>query len=124
MEQFKNIFVLYGIPVLSLIAFSFALATKQRRWKVLFGVLLLESLISIALLAFLVSFIVSSLVQVRQKDTEENQKIEALNVAQMAIESHLTELSINGSDIKIKENQNLLIISNHGKEIMRLELQS
>ena len=65
--------------------------------------LLLESLISIALLAFLVSFIVSSLVQVRQKDTEENQKIEALNVAQMAIESHLTELSINGSDIKIKE---------------------
>ena len=44
--------------------------------------------------------------------------------AQMAIESHLTELSINGSDIKIKENQNLLIISNHGKEIMRLELQS
>ena len=52
--------------------------------------LLLESLISIALLAFLVSFIVSSLVQVRQKDTEENQKIEALNVAQMAIESHLT----------------------------------
>lgn len=44
-EQFKNIFVLYGIPVLSLIAFSFALATKQRRWKVLFGVLLLESLI-------------------------------------------------------------------------------
>ena len=86
--------------------------------------LLLESLISIALLAFLVSFILSSLVQVRQKDTEENQKIEALNVAQMAIESHLTELLINGSDIKIKENQNLLIISNHGKEIMRLELQS
>ena len=47
--------------------------------------LLLESLISIALLAFLVSFILSSLVQVRQKDTEENQKIEALNVAQVAI---------------------------------------
>ena len=86
--------------------------------------LLLESLISMALLAFLVSFIVSSLVQVRQKDTEENQKIEALNVAQMAIESHLTELLINGYDIKIKESQNLLIISNHGKEIMRLELQS
>jgi type II secretory pathway pseudopilin PulG len=86
--------------------------------------LLLESLISIALLAFLVSFIVSSLVQVRQKDMEENQKIEALNVTQMAIESHLTELSINGSDIKINENQNLLIISNHGKEILRLELQS
>ncbi|MFC4074973.1 hypothetical protein [Lactococcus lactis] len=26
--------------------------------------------------------------------------------------------------MKIKENQNLLIISNHGKEILRLELQS
>ncbi|WP_425374467.1 hypothetical protein [Lactococcus lactis] len=26
--------------------------------------------------------------------------------------------------MKIKENQNLLIISNHGKEIMQLELQS
>ena len=34
--------------------------------------LLLESLISIALLAFLVSFIVSSLAQARQKNTEEN----------------------------------------------------
>ena len=97
---------------------------KNLKRKSVKAYLLLESLISIALLAFLVSFIVSSLVQVRQKDTEENQKIEALNVAQMAIESHLTELSINGSDIKIKENQNLLIISNHGKEIMRLELQS
>ncbi|MDT2887012.1 competence type IV pilus minor pilin ComGE [Lactococcus lactis] len=86
--------------------------------------LLLESLISIALLAFLVSFIISSLVQARQKNTEENQKIEALNVAQMAIESHLTELSINGSDIKINGNSNLLIISNHGKEILRLEPQS
>ncbi|MDT2851754.1 competence type IV pilus minor pilin ComGE [Lactococcus lactis] len=86
--------------------------------------LLLESLISIALLAFLVSFIVSSLAQARQKNTEENQKIEALNVAQIAIESHLTELSINGSDIKINENSNLLIISNHGKEILRLEPQS
>ena len=83
--------------------------------------LLLESLISIALLAFLVSFIVSSLAQARQKNTEENQKIEALNVAQIAIE---TELSINGSDIKINENSNLLIISNHGKEILRLEPQS
>ena len=72
--------------------------------------LLLESLISIALLAFLVSFIVSSLVQVRQKDTEENQKIEALNVAQMAIESHLTELSINGSDIKIKEKDRKSVV--------------
>ena len=59
-----------------------------------------------------------------QKNTEENQKIEALNVAQIAIESHLTELSINGSDIKINENSNLLIISNHGKEILRLEPQS
>ncbi|MGF7407116.1 competence type IV pilus minor pilin ComGE [Lactococcus lactis] len=86
--------------------------------------LLLESLISIALLAFLVSFIVSSLVQARQKNTDENQKIEALNVAQMVIESHLTELSINGSDIKINEKSNLLIISNHGKEILRLEPQS
>lgn len=44
-EQVKNICVLYGIPVLSYISFSFALATKELKWKILCGLLLLESII-------------------------------------------------------------------------------
>jgi type II secretory pathway pseudopilin PulG len=86
--------------------------------------LLLESLISLALLAFLVNVIVASVAQSRQEEVVENKKIEALNVAQMAIESNITDLAMNGSIIKIKQSQNSIVISNHGKEILRLELQS
>lgn len=42
----------------------------------------------------------------------------------MAIESQLTELSLNGSVIKIRQDSTATIISDHGKEILRLEAQN
>ena len=86
--------------------------------------LLLESLISLALLSFLVSFVVSSLVNSHEQELKENQQIEALNVAQMAVESQLTELSVNGADIKVNQKQNSIVITNQEKEILRLEIQN
>lgn len=44
-EQIKNIGILHGIPVLSFISFSFSLATKERKWTILFFFLFLESII-------------------------------------------------------------------------------
>ena len=44
-EQIKNIGILYGIPVLSFVSFSFSLATQERKWTVLFFFLFLESII-------------------------------------------------------------------------------
>lgn len=44
-EQIKNIFVLYAIPLLSFISFSFQLVTKDYKWKILFLVLFFESVI-------------------------------------------------------------------------------
>ncbi|KEY61962.1 putative competence protein ComGE [Lactococcus cremoris subsp. cremoris GE214] len=88
------------------------------------GYILLESLISMALLSFLVTFLLSSLTNSRQQEAQENQQIESLNVAQMAIESQLTELSLNGSVIKIRQDSTATIISDHGKEILRLEAQN
>lgn len=44
-EQIKNILVLYAIPILSFISFSFALVTNEIRWKILFVVLLIESIL-------------------------------------------------------------------------------
>ncbi|MCT0446179.1 competence type IV pilus minor pilin ComGE [Lactococcus cremoris] len=88
------------------------------------GYILLESLISMALLSFLVTFLLSSLTNSRQQEAQENQQIESLNVDQMAIESQLTELSLNGSVIKIRQDSTATIISDHGKEILRLEAQN
>lgn len=45
------------------------------------GYILLESLISMALLSFLVTFLLSSLTNSRQQEAQENQQIESLNVA-------------------------------------------
>lgn len=88
------------------------------------GCILLESLISMALLSFLVTFLLSALTNSRQQEAQENQQIESLNVAQMAIESQLMELSLNGSVIKIRQDSTATIISDHGKEILRLEAQN
>lgn len=88
------------------------------------GYILLESLISMALLSFLVTFLLSALTNSRQQEVQENQQIESLNVAQMAIESQLMELSLNGSVIKIRQDSTATIISDHGKEILLLEAQN
>ncbi|WP_282674758.1 competence type IV pilus minor pilin ComGE, partial [Lactococcus cremoris] len=81
-------------------------------------------LISMALLSFLFTFLLSALTNSRQQEVQENQQIESLNVAQMAIESQLMELSLNGSVIKIRQDSTATIISDHGKEILRLEAQN
>lgn len=77
-----------------------------------------------ALLSFLVTFLLSALTNSRQQEAYKNQQIESLNVAQMAIESQLTELSLNSSVIKIRQDSTAIIISDHGKEILRLEAQN
>ncbi len=86
--------------------------------------LLLESLITLALLGILTMIILAEVVHARQATMRENQQIEALNVAKMAIDSDLTELSANGAVIKIVENKKNLFITNHGEEILRLELEN
>ncbi|AYG01206.1 competence type IV pilus minor pilin ComGE [Lactococcus allomyrinae] len=86
--------------------------------------LLLESLITLALLSVLVSVVLTEVVNVRQQLTEINQQIEGLNVAKMATDSSLSKLSVNGAVIKITKGDKRTVVTNHGKELLRLEIKN
>jgi len=86
--------------------------------------LLLESLITLALLSVLVSVVLTEVVNVRQQLTEINQQIEDLNVAKMATDSNLSKLSVNGAAIKITKDDKRTVVINHGKELLRLEIKN
>lgn len=86
--------------------------------------LLLESLITLALLSVLVSVVLTEVVNVCQQLTEINQQIEGLNVAKMATDSNLSKLSVNDAAIKITKDDKRTIVTNHGKELLRLEIKN
>jgi type II secretory pathway pseudopilin PulG len=83
--------------------------------------LLLESLITLGLLGILVTSVLTEVVKSRQQLQEDNQQIEALNVAKMALNSQLTELSVNGASIKVEQTDDQISITNRGKELLELE---
>lgn len=83
--------------------------------------LLLESLITLGLLGILVTSVLTEVVKSRQQLQEDNQQIEALNVAKMALNSRLTELSVNGALIKVEQTDDQISITNRGKELLELE---
>lgn len=88
------------------------------------GYLLLESLISLVLLTFLTSVVLKEVVNAKQNLVIENQQLEALNVARMATESDLTELSNDGITIKIEKDSKTVIIKEQGKEILQFEVEN
>ncbi len=83
--------------------------------------LLLESLITLGLLGILVTSVLTEVVKSRQQLQEDNQQIEALNVAKMALNSRLTELLVNGASIKVEQTDDQISITNRGKELLELE---
>ncbi|MFC4652900.1 competence type IV pilus minor pilin ComGE [Lactococcus nasutitermitis] len=82
--------------------------------------ILLESLITMGLLAILVTVVLTGIVNARQRISSENTHIEALNVAKMAVDNHLTKLSANGQDVEIIKNDKEIIIKNHEEKILEL----
>lgn len=83
--------------------------------------LLLESLITLGLLGILVTSVLTEVVKSRQQLQQDNQQIEALNVAKMTLKSRLTELSVNGASIKVEQTDDQISITNRGKELLELE---
>lgn len=86
--------------------------------------LLLESLISIFLLTLLVGTALSALVNSREKINQIRDQMEGINVAEMAVDSGLTKLSANHQEISIVQNKKELLITNHGEEIVKLEMEN
>ncbi|WP_374284816.1 competence type IV pilus minor pilin ComGE [Lactococcus sp.] len=83
--------------------------------------LLLESLITMALLSILVTVVLSALTKSKQEDEAITRQIEAYNVAQMALQSNKNKLSLNGSVIEIVKIEHETIIKNNGEELLRFE---
>lgn len=84
------------------------------------GYLLLESLIALALLAFLVGGILSALTESNLRTKALNSQVEAYNVAQMAVQTGQNQLALNDAAVEISQTQDSLVIKNHGKEILQL----
>ncbi|WP_223804520.1 competence type IV pilus minor pilin ComGE [Lactococcus kimchii] len=83
--------------------------------------LLLESLITLALLSVLVGTVLTEITRSRTQENIENQQIEALSVARMAVDSQMSSLSLNGATIKVVHSPTKIFISNHGEELLELE---
>ncbi|GAB2025622.1 hypothetical protein OfM1_16940 [Lactovum odontotermitis] len=87
------------------------------------GYILLESLLSLSLLAAICIFVLSEVNQSQGYSQKMNRSIENLNVAKMALDVNLPSLTANGSSINIEQNdQRLQIFDSTGKEELRLEI--
>ncbi|QPS70954.1 hypothetical protein I6G50_09595 [Lactococcus garvieae] len=91
------------------------------RKKFLKSYILLESLIAMGLIIFLVTLVLNQVIQVRKQTQLENREIEALNVAQMAVDIGAERLKINGVDVFIEESSTRIIIKESGKVLVTLE---
>ncbi len=73
------------------------------------------------LIIFLVTLVLNQVIQVRKQTQLENREIEALNVAQMAVDIGAERLKINGVDVFIEESSTCIIIKESGKVLVTLE---
>ncbi|EKF52567.1 competence type IV pilus minor pilin ComGE [Lactococcus garvieae] len=73
------------------------------------------------LIIFLVTLVLNQVIQVRKQTQLENREIEALNVAQMAVDIGAERLKINGVDVFIEESSTRIIIKESGKVLVTLE---
>ena len=83
--------------------------------------ILLESLLAMALLSVLVTIVLNAVVQSRQQLKAKNLEIEALNVAQMAVDTGQESLQINDVNITVRKTASKIIIFNREKELLVLE---
>jgi len=83
--------------------------------------ILFESLLATALLALLITVVLSAFVDTQKKIARQNQEIEALNVSLMGLDTGQNHLILNGVDVEFHKESNKTSITNQGKEILVLE---
>ncbi|MEY8537151.1 competence type IV pilus minor pilin ComGE [Lactococcus muris] len=91
------------------------------RKKSLKAYILLESMVAMTLLIFLVTFVLDQVIQVKKQTHEENRKIEALNVALMAVDIGEERLKINDVEVFIEESTSKIVVWESGKVLITLE---
>lgn len=78
-------------------------------------------MVAMTLLIFLVTFVLNQVIQVKKQTYEENRKIEALNVALMAVDIGEERLKINDVEVFIEESPSKIVVWESGKVLITLE---
>lgn len=92
-------------------------AIKKRKIK---AYILLESLIALAVLVTIVSLILGEINRNRQALAVSLQRQEALNVAQMAVQTKQDQLSLNGVTVQVQRTSTRITVYENGKEILHV----
>lgn len=86
--------------------------------------ILLESLITLSLLAMITSLMLTEINRSQEYSRQMSQEIESLNLAKMAIDKRVENLSANSVSVQIQKEDELFIVKDkNGEEILRLEIQ-
>ncbi|MFV0556562.1 MAG: competence type IV pilus minor pilin ComGE [Lactovum sp.] len=86
--------------------------------------ILLESLITLSLLAMITSLMLTEINRSQEYSRQMAQEIESLNLAKMAIDKRVENLSANSVSVQIQKEEELFIVKDkNGEEILRLEIQ-
>lgn len=92
-------------------------AIKKQKIK---AYILLESLIALAVLVTIVSLILGEINRNRQDLAASLQQQEALNVAQMAVQTKQDQLSLNGVTVQVQRTSTRITVYEDGKEVLHV----
>ncbi|MFC3932319.1 competence type IV pilus minor pilin ComGE [Streptococcus dentapri] len=92
-------------------------AIKKQKIK---AYILLESLIALAILAMIVSLVLSEINRSRQDLVDNLHDQEVLNVAQMAIQTNQRSLTLNGVTVRVEASQSNISIYEGSEEILHV----
>ncbi|WP_165212381.1 competence type IV pilus minor pilin ComGE [Streptococcus tangpeifui] len=92
-------------------------AIKKRKIK---AYILLESLIALAVLVTIVSLILGEINRNRQELAVSLHRQEALNVAQMAVQTKQDQLSLNGVTVQVQRTSTSITVYEDGKEVLHV----
>ena len=81
------------------------------------GTILLEALLALAVFAFIVTLSLGQIHQSRQTENDLLKKEEVLRVANMALQTKQSHLTINGIEVRVEKSQQGIQIY-HGKELI------
>ena len=81
------------------------------------GTILLEALLALAIFATIVTLLLGQIHQSRKLENELLKKEEVLRVANMALQTKQSHLTINGIEVRVEKSQQGIQIY-HGKELI------
>ena len=82
--------------------------------------ILLESLLSLSILALIVSLVLGEVDKNRQRVAESLHQQEVLNVAAMAVQTDQEDLILNGVNVHVERNKERISINENGRIVLQV----